>query len=138
MYTLVMVTPRNSISESASVVNVVENAPIANAVCSRISGMIQTPFVCGDCTGLPSCDFKVTGTGTRYVVPLCEEDTFISPAAKAPYFPSCCGLLFAMFSSWCIRVSWAMSTCDWFVVKGVVVRQDSKVSMFRFRDLSIF
>ena len=99
--------------------------------------MIQTPFVCGDCTGLPSCDFKVTGTGTRYVVPLCEEDTLISPAARVSYFPSCCGLLFAMSSSWCNRFSWAMLTCDWLIVEGVVVREDSKVSVFRFRDLSM-
>ncbi len=59
-------------------------------------------------TGLPSCAFKVIGTGTRYVVPLCDDDILISPAARAPHFPSCCGLRFAMFSSWLIRFSWAM------------------------------
>lgn len=64
-------------------------------------------------TGLPSCAFKVTGTGTRNVVPLCDDDTLISPAARASHFPSCCGLLFAMFSSWCILFSWAMMTAQY-------------------------
>ena len=59
-------------------------------------------------TGLPSCAFNVTGTGTRYVVPLCDDDALISPAAKGPHLPSCCGLRLAMSSSWWIRFSWAM------------------------------